>query len=396
MGTQKILEPSDLASGRLRIDIMKEIQKLNIDKTPLMKLLTQVGKDKATQLKYQWLTKERRPDWVAISAAAGGAWASAAAATGTLTVATASAWLFAAGDIIKVPEVSDVNIYVISVVQSTGVLTCKTYNGTSTIDFSSSPSGKKILNISNSFELGSNRGTVKNFQPSESYNYIQIIQDPWGVEESLRHVGFDAGGSEWDEMAQETAIEHEFKKEKTFFFGQKHLATTGYMNAEYSQYFTGGLLEGISTNVDTQTELTQKEFGAWLNGAIYYAEKPVIFAGARIFEALSWWLGEAGLQTRQDEKTLGIAVSNYMNEYGQVVKVIPHRELLKEAYAGYAFCVDLKDVKYKFLQGEDTHIEVGIQTPGDKKEINEYRTWFGVWMGNEKRHGCLKGVNTIA
>lgn len=395
MGTQKILEPADLASGRLRIDIMKEIQKLNIDKTPLMKLLDMIGKEKATQMKYQWLTKERRPDWVTI-VDYGGNWDAGAADDGTIEVAPADAWLFAAGDIIKIPAKSDLNIYVDSVNQTTGIITGRVYDNTSTIDLSAAAAGEKILCISNTFELGSNRGTEKNFQPSEAYNYIQIIQHPWGIVETLNHVGYDAGGSEWDEMAQETMIEHEFAKEKTFFFGRKHLATTGYMNGVYSQYFTGGMLEGLTTNIDTQAALTQAEWGAWVNQAIYYAEKPVIFAGAKIFEGLSWWLGQAGLQTRQDEKTLGIAVSNYMNEYGQTVKVIPHRELLKEAYSGYAFMVDLADVKYKFLQGEDTHIEVGIQTPGDKKEINEIRTWFGAWMGNEKRHGVMKGVTSIA
>jgi hypothetical protein len=114
-----------------------------------------------------------------------------------------------------------------------------------------------------------------------------------------------------------------------------------------------------------------------------------------VFEALSWWLGQK-LQTRQDEKTLGIAVAQYMNQYGQTVTVIPHRELLKNAYAGYAFCVDLADVGYRFLKGEDTHLEVGIETPGQKQEINEFRTWFGFYVGNEKRHGVLKGVTTIS
>lgn len=395
MGNTGIISPLTLTSGRVRVQLDKEIKKLNIDKTPLLKLMSMVGKKGVGDMTYKWLTKERRSEWGGISSY-GGDWSSGANKAGTIVVTSGEGWKYAKGDIIKViGSGTDINIHVDSV--ATDTLTCRTIDNSTTLDFSSTPptGANKILNISNSFEIGGGRGTIKSHQPSENLNYIQIVQHPYGVVETSQHLEYEAGGTEFSELEKETMIEHEFSKERLFFFGQKHKATTGYQDGTYEQYFTGGILEALSTNVTTESDLTQAEFSDWVNQSIYYAKKPVIFAGETVYEALSWWLGQK-LQTRQDETTLGIAVANYMNEYGQTVKVIPHRELLKNSYAGYAFCVDLDDIGYRYLNGEDTHLEVGIQSVGYKQEINEFRTWFGVYMGNEKRHGVLKGVTSIS
>lgn len=397
-GLNRVVQPSDLTTGRLRIEMAKEIDELNIDKTPLMIMLSKIGKEKSGRMKFEYLSKERRSDWGTISSV-GGAWASGANKAGTIVVPAGEAWMYGVGDIIKIPgSASNANIYVDSI--STVTLTCHAYDDSTTFDFSggADPSAANVLfNISNSFELGTNRGTMKSFQPTENYNLIQIIQHPYGSTETALHVDYDVGGGEMDEQGKEMLIEHEFSKEKLAFFGQRHYASTGYMSASggLAQYFTGGMYEFISTNVTTEADLTQAEFGAFINAAIYYAKKPTVFTGSRIFEGLSWWLGQ-NINTTQNEKTLGIAVASYLTQYGDLVHIVPHRELLQKDYAGIAFCIDLADIKYKYLNGEDTHLEVDIETPGDKKKINEYRTWYGVYRGSEKRHGVLKGVTSIS
>lgn len=393
MGSNKALSPDMLASGRLRVQLDKVIQKLNYDKTPLLRLLTAIGKESTKGMKFQWLQKSRIPDWGGI-ASYGGDWSSGADTEGEIVVTAGEGWMYGAGDVIRVPATSAVNLYVVSV--STDTLTCKTYDGATTVDFSAGATGAaKLLNISNSFELGSNRGTMRSAQPAEAFNYIQIVQNPYGVLEEMQHLEYDAGGQEKAEQEQETLLKHEFNKEKTLWFGQKHKATVGYMDGAYEQYFTGGIIEAITTNVSTESTLTQAEFGAWVNNAIYYAKKPLIFCGAKVFEALTWWAGQK-LQVQRSDKTLGMAVANYQTEYGDLVNFMPHRELFVNDFAGMAVCLDLADIKYRYLDGEDTHLVVGIETPGQKMTINEYRTWMGLWMGNEKRHAVLKGVTTIA
>lgn len=402
MGLNRIVQPSDLTTGRLRTDIKKEIDKLDYDATPLLALLMKIGKEEAKQMDYHWLTKERRPDWGGI-VSYGGAWQAGAATSGTITVTANEGWMYGEGDILKVPDTSNVNLYVDSVTGD--IITGRTYDNTTTVNFSVGATGaNKLLNISNTFALGTNRGTLKSHQPSTNSNYIQIIQNPFGTVETMEHVEYDAGGSELKENEEDAWLAHELNKEKALFFGQKHYAATGYMTYQgntLAQYFTGGLLEALGNNtitgaVITEADLTYKEFSDWLAICTKYAKKPVIFCGELIYGGLSWWLGQRGLQTTQNETTLGIAVSNFKTIYGQTVPAIAHRDLLVNKYSGYAFCVDLDDVKYKYLRGEDTHLEEDIQLPGDKQIINEFRTWFGVYVGHANRHGLIKDVTTIS
>jgi hypothetical protein len=400
MALNRIVQPSDLTQGRLRVDIKKEIDKLDYDQTPLMTLLNHIGKDPASQMKFEWLKKERKVDWGGI-VSYGGAWLAGAATTGTITVTLGEGWMYGEGDLIQVPETDQTNIYVDSVAGD--VITARSYDNTTTIDFSAGVTGaNKLLNMGNAFGLGSGKGTLKNYQPTPDYNYCQIIQSPYGVVHTSNFVEYDAGGIELKETEEDAWIDHNFNKEKTAFFGQRHLASPGYMSTDgtnFDQYMTGGLYEAISTNpitgaVISEPTLTYQEFSDWIALWTRYAKNPVVFAGEIIYGALPFWLKQ-DLQTRQDESTLGIAITNFRTIYGQEVKVIAHRDLLINAYSGYAFGVDLNDVKYKYLQGNDTHLEKDIQLPDRKQLINEYRSWFGMMVGNSKRHGMIKDVTTI-
>ena len=404
-GLNRPVQPADLPQGRVKVELSKVIEKLNLDKTPLLKLSQHVSKVGVGDMKFNWLTDERVSDWGTISAV-GGAWAAAAATGGTITVPVDEAWRYAEGDILQIPydaaspqiKVSDNTIYVEGVVYTTGVITAHTYDNTSLINLTGITLGADILlYLSNTFELGTGKGTSKSYQPTPDFNFIQIVQHPYEVVETTMHTTMDAGGEELSEQEEKALIAHEFSKEKLMFFGRKAQVDAGYMTGVYRQYFTGGLVEAISTNavvVAGAGALTQLEFGNWVNQSIYYAENPVIFASGMVFEGLSYWLGTT-LTTEQSENTLGIAVSTYLTQYGNKVPIIPHRELLQKGYGSYAFCVDLKDIGYRYLNGEDTHLEVGLQANDAKLQTNEYRTWFGFYVGNEKRHGMLRNVLSI-
>jgi len=396
MATQGVLGPSVLPSGRLRIAMDDVIHDLNVDKTPLLKLLSMVGKETKKRMKFEWMTQELMSSWGTLSAV-GGAWAGGAANNGTLTVPAGEAYKYASGDVITLPGQIDVNIYISSVNLSTGVLTCRTVDG-SNIDLSGASTGAdKIFNITNSFELGSGKGTIKDEQPTEHYNYLQITQTPVGVVETMLHLDY-VGGDELKRKRNMAGIDHAFKIEKTLFFGRRHKATVGYMNGKYEQYFTGGLIEFVDSGNITDLDggnLTESTFANWVKKAIKYADEPVIFCGEIVFEALTYWAKQY-LEIRQNEETYGMKVATYLTPYGDKVRLIPHLELLKNEYAGWAFCVDIRDMKYVALEGEDTHLVTDIQQPDLKQKIDEYRTWFGVKVINGKKHGILMDVGGIA
>lgn len=384
---------SVLGQGRLRLAFDEEIYKLNIDKAMLLGLLSKMGKDTVGRDKFYWQNKERKADSVTPTAV-GGNWASGADDDGTITVGASDKYLFAEGDVIRIPEVDDtINLYVSAVNQSTGVITAETVGG-GNINLSGW-STEVVFRVANSFEIGSGKGTIISQQPSEVYNLIQIVQTPVGITTSARHYDY-RGKSEWDEQTFEAGVDHAFKLEKLLFLGERKENSTGLMDGVYPQHLAGGLRYYISTNVtDAGGALTQAEFGTFVKNFTKYAKMPVVFAGELIYEGLTTWT-EQKLEVMRSEDTLGMAVSNYLTPYGDRVKIMPHRELLTGVYQGIAFGVDMSNIKYISLKGLDTHLETEIQQPDLKQRIDEFRTWISLKMINEKQHGLLYGATSIS
>lgn len=383
-----------LGTGRIREFYKEDVDYLDTDKNLLDRLLKAIGKESVGQMEHKWLTQERKKDFVAFTAI-GGAWDAGAAATGTFTVATTDAHLFAEGDLFKLITHSDTrSYYVDSVDLATGVVTARTTD-TTTVDLSAVTETGYLFLTGNSFEIGTGVGTIKSEQPSEVSNYVQIVQTPIGITTTAQHIDY-RGMDEWSKLRLEGGIDHMFKKEKLLFFGEKHRDASGKMESVYEQFFMGGLTEFIATNItDAAGALTQSEFKTFLVDATRYADMSTIFSGELIYEALTQW-AETKLELQRNEGTLGMAVANYQTPYGKNVALIPHRELLQYDLNGYAFCVDLKDLKSIFLQGLDDHLEIDVQANGLKQKIDEWRTWFSLRVGNEKRHGILKGVTSIS
>jgi len=389
-----------IPTDRIDLHIDDVIDYLNVDKSMLLHLMSKIGKETVTEMEHKWWTQERKKDTVAATAA-GGNWAAGAADDGTITVAAADAHLFSEGDIFQIPAKSrTVMCYVDSVVLATGVITAKTVDQTTpdTLDLSGGFTDNLFL-VSNSFESGGNRGTIKWESPTQLSNYVQIVQTPMGITTTAKHIKY-RGVDEWTKLQFELGVDHAFKMEKNLFYGQKHYIDTGYQDGVYEQWFMGGLSDdaiGIQTNVEDLSAgaLTRTAFNSWVIASTQYAKSPIIFSGELIYEALTAW-AETKLELVRSEKTYGMAVTNWQTPYGTNVVLIPHRELLTGSdHTGEAFCLDMSDLKYRSLQGLDTHIVRNIETPGDKQTIDEIRTWMSMKIGNEKRHGWMYDVGSI-
>jgi hypothetical protein len=380
---------------RLNIAIEADIAYLDIDKAMLLLLMNKTKKKGVGRMKHSWLTQERKADFIT-NESIGGAWdTSPGAASGTFEVAVANVHLFAEGDVVMIPQFDTTRTFYITAVNlTTGVINAVTVDGAAANLSAAGYDTAEIFLMSNSFEEGSGVGTIKSEQPTEVYNYVQIMQTSIGVTTTTQHLDFKAE----DELAKqrfESGVDHAFKMEKSLFFGQPKEKLQGLMNGQYRQWFMGGLNHYISSNVDTQAALTQAEFNSWLIDSTRYAKTSMIFSGSIIFEALTEW-AETKLELTRNETTLGMAVTKYMTPYGDVVGLTPHRELLTGTYlGGMAFCLDLTDLEYRYLNGLDTHVAVDVQANGTKQKIDEFRTWFSMKVGQEKKHGVLDGVTSI-
>ena len=391
-----------LQTGRLKVDISEEISYLNVDKSLLLHLLSKIKKEAVDRVTNYWQTQERKKDIVAYTAISGQVPAGVGGAD--ITVAAADVQLFAPGDIILIPAFSQTRTFiVISISNPSGgpyTVKIRAVDQLATVGLAATGD---LFRLGNSFEDGSGVGTPISEQPSQDFNHIQIFQTPYGVTTTAKHLGY-RGTTEWDKIKFEAGVDHAFKLEKSLFFGQRRFDAAGASPSPgtYSQGFMGGLRDFISTNVSDQaaSTLTQDELDAWIISWTKYGNKmPAVIAGETVFAYLvrfaqsqvvpsSW-----RINMTRNEKTFGIAMTKYVTAYGDEVLWMPHRELLTGAsLGGTAFGLDLTDLKYQFLQGLDTHTEVDVQPNGDKKFLDEIRTWCSLKVGNQKKHGLLTGV----
>jgi len=392
-----------LPSGRLRVQIDDVIDYLNVDKTMLLRFISKIKKKAVGRMEHQWQTQERKADTVSLSAQTG--W-NGASTTGTFTLTNSTdAWLFAETDIVMIPSESfQQAYYVTSVNQGTGVISAITVDGTATPTISTGT--KDILLVSNSFEQGTGRGVIKSEQPTLVSNFIQIVQTPMGMTTTAKHLNY-RGVSEWDKQKFEIGVDHAFKMEKNFFFGEKARVAQGHTDGssaiglnKYEQMFMGGMTDsaiGANTVSDGGgAGYTEAEFGAWAITATRWAKRPVVFSGSTIFEGLTEW-AQSYLQMTRNDQTLGMAIGKYLTPYGDLLPIAPHRELLTgTTLGGMAFSIDLADIEYRFLQGLDTHIEVGIEETGTKQHIDEIRSWMSMKIGQRKKHAILHNVTSVA
>ena len=375
---------------RLKVAFDTKIDYLNMDKSILFHLMSAIGKKSVDRMKFSWNTQERKADFVSTTAAS---WS--AAANGTFTVSTANAPLFAVGDTLIFPDVDlSTMVYVSAVNLATGVVTAQTVvGGNLTL---TGGGGDEAFLVGNSFESGSGKGTIKSAQPTEVFNYVQIFQTPIGVTTTARNIAYESD-PELEKQRFEAGVDHAFKIEKSLFFGERKRKNQGLMDGVYEQWFMGGLYDYIATNVTNASgALTQTEFSGWLIDSTQYAKRPMVFASELVYEGLTTW-AETKLQIiSQKESSLGMSITKYQTAYGDTVMVKPHREMLVNSLNDLAFCVDLADVEYRFLKGLDTHIDTDLQANDEKLKIDEFRTWASMKVGNEKKHGYLYGVTSIA
>jgi hypothetical protein len=398
-----------LPNGNRTIEFDSMVRELDMDprKFPLTILLEKMKKKPSKQMQYNWMTDKRASDWVApASTFFGGNWKASAADDGTILVADADAKLLYPSCIIVVPSIDATKTIIIKDA-GTSDATYTTFTaetvGAGTIDFSGATASDQIFVIGDAFEVGSGIGTIQSQLASPQYNYIQIIQTPMGHTEEQDHIGFE-GESQPAKDRRLATIRHAFKKEKIMWLGERKLKATGFSitgttgSGTYMQTFTGGIRNSISTNVTSSVGvLTREEFDDWIDDASRYADQPVIFCGELLAKGIRDWAhGYFDITASPEVKQLGLSVMKWMTYQGRVIPIVIHHNLFQGGLAGEAYCIDLSDLNYRFIPGLDDHIVKDVQDNGMKQKIDEIRTYFGMQVGNEERHGRLSGITSCA
>lgn len=398
-----IKELQNILSNRVVVDMDDTIHRLEPNENPFMYFMSELGKESAHNPKFEWLEKDIIANWSDITDYnAGVGWT--ASASGNITVPERS--YFRKGDVIQIPHATfsiPVNLVVnaVSGTSGAGTITAQTVDGSSVTLTDTGTDKMKIL--SSSDEEGSPNRDAKSTVALPRYNYIQIFKTDVALTEIADATKL-YGEQDRNEQRFEKGLEHTRKIEQAMFFGSRNKLATGIVQGNNAQYFTGGvynLLNSFDSNViatDGTGTLTEDNWNAWLLDALRYgSEQKVVFCSEVFASAMTSWAQNNLRITNMKQTSYGMKIVEWEHPVRGTVKIVVHNRIFdKVPYNGMAICLDLKNTKYRFLEGYDTKLITDIQNDDTTEFKDEFRTYAGLQISVPKTHRILKGVSGYA
>lgn len=371
-------------AGR-KYDVADVVSLLNVDRYPLLGILTNAGKDPVSK-KGKAMKKKETTDpefkWFEDDfgtyelATASGNTSKNIASTPSITVATGTGVNLQAGDIIHFPG-AKYTFRVTAVSTDTITLSNELGGATGTVDLSS----LTFWIVGNANEEGAGLRAIKGTTATEKTGYCQIFRTPFGVTETSRNTKTFIKENDLDYQRRKKGIEHMVSIERAFFFGEKN-KTTGANGKPIRT--TAGIVSTITTyataNVDTEDEFETFLESAMLNGS---TEK-YAFCGAAFISQVSVW-AKNKLQLMRTDQTYGVTIYRYESVHG-TLNLIKHDLLKGTTYGNYCVVVDMDKLTYRYLSGRDTRLLTDRQAPGDDEKVEEYLSEVGLQMEQESCH----------
>lgn len=375
----------------LKPDVSSELSLLDVNRYPLVALLTNNGKDPVTgegqsiqkevcsNHRFSWWEKSYAETSDAINNADG-----YAASDENIVVDNGS--YFNKNDVLLVPrtgermQVKNVSSNTLTVTRAIG-----TTPAAALVD------NDPIFIIGNAFGQSSDSATAIYKQKTEAYNFCQLFKT--SIDISGTHMAEESyTGKTLAEERKIKGVEHMVSIERAFIFGERSGPGTDSDGKEC--YYTGGVLERITTNVkdESNSTLTEDEFETFLAdyAFAYGSLEKYMLASARIIAAINKF-ARGDIQTVPGEKVFGLALHKYLSPHGTLY-LVKEPLFTGAIYGGYAVVLDMKELKYRYLQGRDTTLQTNIQAAGNDSVKDQYLTECGLEMRQEKAHAILKGV----
>jgi hypothetical protein len=237
--------------------------------------------------------------------------------------------------------------------------------------------------IGNANEEGADLRVIKGTTSVEEYGYCQIFRTPFGITETSKNTKTFIRENDLDYQRRKKAIEHMIDIERAFIFGKRAISTAG----THPKRYTAGILSRI-TSYSTASVDTEAEFETWLESAFASGNsEKYLFASAAVVSMINGW-AKGKLEITQGEKTYGLTIIKYLSPHG-TVNIIKHPLLTGTVYGNYAIMLDLECLTYRHLSNRDTKLLTDRQTPGEDSIVEEYLTECGLQMEQNKRHAIM-------
>jgi hypothetical protein len=364
-------------------DVADKIYLLQPDDAPLTVFTRGIGgKEVADNPKFEWLEDDLRPGTVTVSGSIG--------TSTTIAVSTGQNTRLRVGDILIAPSGESM---LVTVITSASDITVTRSMGAVTSD--TLADGDQLVIAGNAMVEGSDAAASVYTKKETLYNYIQIFKDTVTLTE-VQDASKSYGGNDRKYQQMKKAIEHKRAIEQAFLLGDRFEETT----AE-ARRGTGGLNFFITTNVtNVGGVLTESDFEDFCRTLFRYSPamsspKKLMLANPIMISGINFWAKNA-LQISQSEKSYGIRIATYRSGHGDL-DIVRHWLLADLSdWDDYSFFLDPANVKYRNLPGLDTklHLDTGAKSISSFQD--EYRTYCGLQVMQEKTHGILHGITGFA
>ncbi len=377
-----------------KYDMADVIALLDVNRYPLLAILTNAGKDPVSK-KGKSFKKEATTDpefkWYEDdfqsreSTLGSGSQTINIASTPTVTLsANTEQDKFSVGDIIYFPAKKW--SFKVTALSSTDAIVLSNEIGGAT-GGTEQIQNLVIWIVGNANQEGATLRTIKGTTPAEKVGYCQIFRTPFGVTETSRATQTLIKENDIDYQRRKKGIEHAVDIERAFLFGKKYKTTAG----THPERHTEGALNVITTNADASVD-TEAEFEAFLEKAFSKGntEKYAFMSPAFVTQINQW--AKNKVTKVESEKSYGITILTYNSAHG-TLNMIKHDLLSGTPYGNYCVVLDMENLTYKYLAGRDTKLLTNRQANDEDSIKEEYLTECGLQIKLESTHAvCSKAA----
>lgn len=369
-----LIDTLNMLQDRREVDY-SGIHLLEPNQTPLTAILSQLRKEETDNPEFWWFEDALLERFTRINLGAGYGQSETA-----LVVDDSS--IFVVGDVVQNTRTQE-NMYISGVTDSNNTITVTRGLGdTSAANISNND---EIVAIGAAWSEGSGIPQAVVTKPTKLYNYTQIFKQTvelTGTQDASKMRGQQEMAYQLEKKGKEFALD----VERAFLFGSRNETTLA--GRPWRQ--TRGLVEWISTNETNNSgaSLTQAVLNNWTrnlfeNGG---SDSRIVFASPLFCQRVSD-IARANIRTSTGEKTYGIKIMKYFNDFGDL-NIVMHRMLKGDVYGAYAIALDLAQLKYRFLRGRDVKLMTNVTERQYDKITHE---WVGE-CGLEVRHESVHGI----
>lgn len=373
----------NILQQRRMVDMGRQIALLDPNEGPFVTFLKLAKKDSRVVYnpRFEWLEDDLLAGQSELSAVV-----SSATAT-TLSVDDGS--LFRPGDVLHLPACGE-NMLVSAVDEDT-LTVVRGYGATEAA--ASIAVDAVVLNLGPAMPENSSLRPAASTLERSGYNYTQIFRTPIalsGTEEaSSLH-----GGRDRAYQRRKASLEHKRDIARAMYFGQRKEDLSG----SAPRRTMGGLLEFLAdaptvSFSSSSLPLSYRNFDVQVakRAFAHGSQEKLLIAGPNLASAINSWAENKLVSDVDSEATYGIRVKNLVTTYGDL-KVIYDPLLDAGGYAGYGFILDPENVRYAYLDGRDTKLQLNVQNNDVDGVVDEYLTECSLEVRLPQTHLLISGA----